>query len=147
SSKWLFYHPNGRLDCEGIFVDNKPSGDWKFWNLDGKLLMEVDYREDGPRWLNAWNPEGEQTLRNGNGIYITEVYAPDGKTMNRLEGPCVDGYYSGTWQIKNPQGQVVLEQNYGPKGEFLSGAFYENGKLVRKYKANDKKSLGSMLGM
>lgn len=136
--QWIFYYPNGQVDCQGSFTANKPSGNWKFWTLEGKPLMEAHFGEDNMRLISRWNEAGDQTVKNGNGIY-TSTFPVEGKDgLSKLEGALVDGYQVGKWQIINPQGQVEMEQTYDSKGEFLAGAIYKNGKLKSKYTSGNK---------
>jgi TonB family protein len=140
--KWIFYQPNGKPDCEGSFEDNRPAGVWKFWKQNGEPLMEVAYEAEGRRLLNSWDPQGVQTLTDGNGLYHAEVLAPDRVSTHVLQGQCVGGLQVGTWQITNSRGQVELEQYYNDKGKFVGGALFKDGKLAKKYKEGDQKILG-----
>ncbi|WP_162051542.1 energy transducer TonB [Pontibacter pamirensis] len=136
--QWTFYFPNGQVDCQGSFTANKPSGNWKFWTLDGKPLLEARFEEENMRLLSSWNEVGEQTVKNGNGIYTANFPAEGKVGFSKLEGMLIDGYQADKWHIINPQGQVEMEQTYGLEGKFLAGASYSNGKLKSKYTSGDK---------
>lgn len=37
------YWPEGQLRYEGFFANDKKSGHWKFYDLEGKVIQEADY--------------------------------------------------------------------------------------------------------
>ncbi|PVY44011.1 energy transducer TonB [Pontibacter virosus] len=126
--KWLFYHPNGQLDCEGSFNEDAPTGNWKFWTPAGEPIMDITVEEESVRVHSLWGASGEQLVKDGHGVYKAPFPSVATKGVSMLEGEFVDGYKTGWWRLTDPSGKMELEQMYDSKGRFLSGTKYEKGK-------------------
>lgn len=71
SGAWATYHPNGKKESEGSYIDGLRSGPWVFWDKNGELLKAgsfVDDKREGP-WvfykLGAENSVLEVTYHQG----------------------------------------------------------------------------------
>ncbi|MCP2042573.1 energy transducer TonB [Pontibacter sp. HSC-36F09] len=125
--KWVFYHPNGQVDCEGNFSENVPTGNWKFWSASGTPLADVTLNGEEMRVNNLWSETGNQLVKDGQGEYKAPFAAANGKGTSILEGMFVDGYKTGWWRLTDASGKMELEQIYDSKGKILSGTIYVNG--------------------
>lgn len=125
--KWVFYHPNGQIDCEGSFFDDVPTGNWKFWSPSGAPLTDVTLNGEEMRVHNLWSETGKQLVKDGQGEYKAPFPSVDGRGASMLEGTFVDGYKTGWWRLTGTNGKMELEQMYDSKGKFLSGTIYVNG--------------------
>jgi uncharacterized protein len=95
-------------ESEGILVDQKENGVWKYWDKDGRLLREIEYF-DG--------------MINGRVTY----FYPSGKKEN-------EGFFSGGFQIGkycewSKEGVLLLTGKYvRGKKDSVWNEFRENGK-------------------
>ncbi|PKV66828.1 energy transducer TonB [Pontibacter ramchanderi] len=134
---WTFYYPNGQLDCKGKYDGFKLTGTWEFWWPDGKPLMVAEYDGYSKRVLSFWNHEGEQTVRDGNGIYIAITLDESGARMVKT-GTYKDGYQAGEWTYGPEGGDPVVRQFFGEEGLPRGGVVYDNGKVKSKYTFGNK---------
>lgn len=125
--EWRFYYPNGQLDCKGIYDGIWPTGLWEFWWPNGQPLMVAEYNKADMRLISFWNENGEQTVKDGNGIY-TSITLNDQNVKMKMEGPYENGYQSGTWTYGPVGGEILAEQTFKEKGKVLRGVSYEKKK-------------------
>jgi antitoxin component YwqK of YwqJK toxin-antitoxin module len=125
--KWVFYHPNGRVDCEGNFSEDAPSGKWAFWTPTGEPLMDVTLEGEKMLVHNFWSEAGEQLIKDGAGVYTALHASVNGKGQSTLQGTFANGYKTGWWRLTDAANNIELEQLYDSKGEFFSGKVYVNG--------------------
>jgi antitoxin component YwqK of YwqJK toxin-antitoxin module len=107
--KVKFYHPNGFPAAEGLYIDQKKEGIWKYYsqNTENYLICEEYYRND---------------LRNG----TSQKYYKDGKIAEKLS--YTDDIRHGEWTQYYVTGKLCIKGNY-VSGK-LSGSFevyYANG--------------------
>jgi len=108
------FYPNKKLSSSGSYMDNYLAGEWKFWDDKGKLTGEYVYEGDIVKTLNVWDSLGNQTIKDGNGVFKT--FYPDGKPMEA--GHIKDGYKSGPWKTYFNNG--ILNE----EGEFKDNVYY-----------------------
>ena len=107
---WKQNHTNGKIRYEGNFVDDKPSGVFKYYDKKGLLKANLEYFDKGVR-------------------SSARLYFPDG--TEKAIGLFVNEHKYGLWKFFNKDGQLISEEHYS-KG-VLDGdykVFYANGQLL-----------------
>ena len=137
------WYQNGQLKEKAIFVSkNERIGDWTmFWENGGKRL-EAEGRDGKIYFRNYWNENGEQLLRDGTGLYITEFdYGGLSKLVYRYENEFKDykkdgvskTYVNGVIRSSEEFKEDVLHgltQNFDDEGELQDEKIFERGKLI-----------------
>ena len=136
NGKWKDLFPDGKVQAEGQYTDNRRSGQWKFYNEQAKVEQTGSYNNGRPDGLWKWYYENGALLREEeyfqgqrDGLY-TE-YGANGEII--AQGQYSDGERNGEWKFKS--GDFIEE------GKYITGlkdgvwkAYYTNGKL--KFKGN-----------
>ena len=115
------FHANGRLALEALYKDNKPVGNWSWWNELGGLIRQVQHKESFTDLLRGKELEsGISIIRTPVGLKLAE---------GKLKGTAPHGH----WQYYYLDGSLRAE------GTFISGIpdgawrhFYESGQLARR---------------
>jgi len=99
--RWKEFFNDGSLKAEGNYEDGKPSGDWKYYHLNGKTEQIGKFNKQGkPEGKWKWYYEDgkllrEENYRNGLRDGILSEYDEDGKSVQ--EGEFVNGEEDGPW--------------------------------------------------
>jgi antitoxin component YwqK of YwqJK toxin-antitoxin module len=155
--EWKKYHENGRLRYVGNFKNDKPLGEFKYYDTAGSMQKKVDH-ENGASYFIGFHKTGEVMVV---GKYIDQKRD---STWNTYD---VEGYKKSTEffinGLKNrvsyvyyPNGQIAEEKaffndfengkwiKYSIDGKMKMEAIYENGGLEGKavyYRSNGKRSI------
>lgn len=161
-----YYHPNGQLSYQGKEAPNyKKVGLQTYWHdngtvkysylmddlgnhigpyfeyyPDGSKMLEVDRREAPPKYLNFWDENGVQLLKDGNGIYIYESGTPP-ETVFRYEYQFKNYMEDGIQRIF--RNGILTDYREMIEGQ-LHGyyrKYYPNGKLHQEYRIENGKVL------
>ena len=134
NGKWKDLYPDGIVQAEGQYSDNRRSGVWKFYNSSGKMEQTGAYNNGRPDGLWKWYYENGTLLREEeyfqgqrDGTY-TE-YSPAGEII--AQGQFIDGEKNGDWKYKS--GDNTEEGNYivGLR-DGLWKSYYTDGKIKFK---------------
>ena len=134
NGKWKDLYPDGIVQAEGQYSDNRRSGVWKFYNSAGKMEQTGAYNNGRPDGLWKWYYENGTLLREEeyfqgqrDGTY-TE-YSPAGEII--AQGQFIDGEKNGDWKYKS--GDNTEEGNYivGLR-DGLWKSYYTDGKIKFK---------------
>jgi antitoxin component YwqK of YwqJK toxin-antitoxin module len=161
-----YYHPNGQLSYQGKEAPNyRKVGQQTYWHdngtvkysylmdangnhtapyfeyyPDGSKMLEVDRRENPPKYLNFWDENGVQLLKDGNGIYISEsgslpetVFRYEYQFKNYKEHGIQRMYRNGilTDYREMSEGQLHgYYRKYYPNGKLHQEFRIENGKVL-----------------
>ncbi len=121
--RFVFYHRNGRVMTEGQYQNDEPAGEWKFNNVNGELVMTLQF--DGgpdPRILYMYDPKAKWVLvKNGNG---EARFVSQGDTPYSISGRVKSGLADGEWV---GEGTVLLD---GVPSRFIRKETYREGKMV-----------------
>ena len=110
-SLWQSYFENGQLNSVGNMINAEQSGTWTTHYRDGSLCSQIKYGANNKEVIeNVWNPDGKQTVTNGNGIF--ELLSDSGIVI--LTGKVENGLRIGKW--------ITFYENGNKKEEGL----YEN---------------------
>jgi len=134
NGKWKDYFPNGKVQAEGQFTDNRRSGIWKFYNIFEKVEQTGSYNNGRPDGLWKWYYDTGEILREeeyfqGQRDGASTEYSLTGEII--AQGEYSDGEKNGDWKFKS--GDITEE------GKFIIGlkdgtwkSYYLNGKLKFK---------------
>jgi antitoxin component YwqK of YwqJK toxin-antitoxin module len=155
NGKWKDLYPDGKVQAEGQFTDNRRTGAWKFYNKAGKVEQTGSFNRGQPDGLWKWYYESGQLLReeeyfqgrrdgasseySETGELITSGQYLDGERNDEWkynsgdyteEGKYITGLRDGTWRGYYPEGKIKFKGNFvqgNPDGEHRY--FFESGKL------------------
>jgi antitoxin component YwqK of YwqJK toxin-antitoxin module len=136
NGRWKDLYPDGRIQAEGQFTDNRRTGIWKFYNLSGKVEQTGAFNNDRPDGLWKWfydsgvllrEEEYFQGQRDGS---FTE-YSHAGDIIS--QGQYSDGERNGDWKFKSGDNTEVGKYIIGLK-DGVWKSFYPDGKL--RFKGN-----------
>lgn len=134
NGRWKDFYPDGKVQAEGQYNDNRRSGAWKFYNQAGKTEQTGSFNAGRPDGLWKWYYPGGQILREEeyfqgrrDGSYIE--YSETGEIIT--QGQYSDGEKNGEWSYKS--GDYTEEGKYlvGLKDGLWKG-YYPNGNIKFK---------------
>ena len=155
NGKWKDLYPDGKIQAEGQYTDNRRTGQWKFYNPSEKVEQTGSYNNGRPDGLWKWYYENGAILREeeyfqGQRDGICTEYSTAGEII--AQGQYSDGEKNGEWKFKSgdfteegkyiiglkdgqwksyyPDGKLKFKGNYiqgNPDGQHLY--YYENGKI------------------
>ena len=114
--KWSKSYPNGQIQYEGQFKDDRETGTFTYYNQDGSIAQTIEYKAD----------TGHAT-----------AYYKNKKVMSR--GTYVDRKKNGLWQYFTEKGRKIKEETFemgvkngeerlwDKQGNLLEKVNYENG--------------------
>ena len=168
NEKTTFYFPNGLLQEESHYKNEKQHGTQKSWHDNGQLKIEANYVEekrDGKlkMWTNEGFLYGEYSYSKDKKNGVCKERQLDGKqieelwNMDQLENQKVflentliaefnfsNGKMNGTQTIKDNNGKnLILQENY-KEGNYdgCQKKWFENGQLEREENYIDGKKIG-----
>lgn len=109
------YYPNGRKMSEGLYLNEKREGEWKFYNLDTLLISEEYYENGQPtgKWKNYYQNGAlleEITYKNGIKDGPWKQYYFDGPV--KLSAKYINGKLEGLATFYHPNGRVMISGPY-----------------------------------
>jgi antitoxin component YwqK of YwqJK toxin-antitoxin module len=132
------WHDNGQLAKTGTYVSNyEREGKWLEFYKNGKKKLEAEFKNGDFLPHNSWRENGEQTLKDGTGIYIYDYsswhneqeyknYKRHGKQYSYING--VLSLYQ---EMENGK-ENGITRNYYENGKVKEETLYENGVQVSK---------------
>jgi antitoxin component YwqK of YwqJK toxin-antitoxin module len=136
NGKWKDLYPNGKVQAEGQFTDNRRAGQWKFYNTSEKVEQTGSYNIGRPDGLWNWYYDNGALLKEeeyfkGQRDGSSTEYSATGDII--AQGQYSDGEKNGQWKYKS--GDLTEEGKYimGLKDGVWT-SYYTNGKL--KFKGN-----------
>lgn len=64
---FFYFNENGTYSSYGLYINDDPTGTWRFFDHAGMKTYDMAYTREGPKYLDGWNKDGVQTLIGGNG--------------------------------------------------------------------------------
>ena len=132
NGSWKDLYPEGKVQAEGQYSNNRKSGAWKYYNKDGKVEQTGSYNAGRPDGMWRWYYETGQLLREeeyfqGQRDGMQIEYSETGELIT--QGLYTDGEKNGEWKYKS--GDFTEEGKYiiGLK-DGLWRAYYSDGKLL-----------------
>jgi antitoxin component YwqK of YwqJK toxin-antitoxin module len=136
NGKWKDLYPNGKVQAEGQFTDNRRTGQWKFYNTSEKVEQTGSYNSGRPDGLWNWYYDNGALLKEeeyfkGQRDGSSTEYSITGDII--AQGQYSDGEKNGQWKYKS--GDLTEEGKYimGLK-DGVWKSYYTNEKL--KFKGN-----------
>jgi antitoxin component YwqK of YwqJK toxin-antitoxin module len=136
NGKWKDLYPNGKVQAEGQFTDNRRTGQWKFYNTSEKVEQTGSYNNGRPDGLWNWYYDNGALLKEeeyfkGQRDGLSTEYSITGDII--AQGQYSDGEKNGQWKYKS--GDLTEEGKYimGLK-DGVWKSYYTKGKL--KFKGN-----------
>lgn len=155
TGKWKDFFPNGKVQAEGLVIDNRRSGLWKFYNISEKIEQTGYYNNGRPDGVWKWyydngllrrEEEYFQGQRDGSctefsltGEIITQGLYSDGERNGEWkyksgdyteEGKYIMGLKDGEWRSYYADGKLKFKGNFvqgNPNGQ--QSYYYETGKI------------------
>jgi uncharacterized protein len=155
NGKWKDLYPDGKVQAEGQFSDNRRTGVWKFYSVAGKVEQTGSYNNGRPDGLWKWYYENNSLLREEEyfqgkrdgsfteysitGDIITQGQYSDGekngewkyKSGDNTEiGKYILGLRDGVWKSYYPEEKIKSKGNYvqgNPDGSHT--IYYEDGRV------------------
>jgi uncharacterized protein len=155
NGKWKDLYPDGKVQAEGQFNDNRRTGVWKFYSPAAKLEQTGSYNNGRPDGLWTWYYENNAVLREEEyfqgkrdgafteysitGDIITKGQYTDGEKNgewkytsgdNTEEGKYILGLKDGLWKTYYPEGKIKSKGSYvqgNPDGS--QTYFYIDGRV------------------
>jgi uncharacterized protein len=155
NGKWKDLYPDGKIQAEGTYTDNRRTGLWKFYTSSGKTEQTGFYNNGRPDGLWKWyydngailreeeyfqgQRDGSYTEYSVTGEIIGKGQFTDGERNgewkfstgdNTEEGKYIIGLKDGQWKSFYPDGTLRFKGSFiqgNPDGQHLY--YYENGKI------------------
>jgi uncharacterized protein len=155
NGKWKDLYPDGKVQAEGQYNDNRRTGIWKFYANDGRIEQTGSFNNGRPDGIWKWYYENNSLLREEeyfqgkrdgacteyavNGDIITQGQYSDGEkngewkyktANNEEEGKYILGLRDGLWKTYYPEGKLRSKGVYvqgNPDGTHV--LYYDNGKI------------------
>lgn len=133
----IFYGVNSKKTAEGMRKSTRKIGLWTYWYPDGTKKFERYYEEykdplsrspQKSHIVNFWNPQGVQTVINGNGSF-EEVL--DNGTV--LKGTMFEAKKDSIWSSVSKKGRKIYVEKYD-KGTLLTGTSWDEDGTQYSYK-------------
>ena len=137
---WYHSH-NNTVSSTGAYKYGKRDGLWKYYNTEGRIIEEDNYKDGRFYVINCWDDDGlDRIVSDGNGKY--ERHFKNGKL--KVSGEYKDGVREGEWiwyywngEVENKcfynngvrEGESI---RYYSNGEVSFKGFYKNGVLRGK---------------
>ena len=134
NGKWKDLYPDGTIQAEGQFADNRRAGAWKFYNKAGKVEQTGSFNRGQPDGLWKWYYENGQLLKEeeyfqGRRDGTSSEYSETGEVITA--GQYLDGERNDEWKYKSG--------DYTEEGKYITGlrdgtwkAYYPDGRLKFK---------------
>lgn len=75
SGKFKFYRPSGVIDYEGVYQENIPTGEWKFYFTNGQM-SSLEIYENGNRVReDYWNEDGTSLTNKASGERLLPAFS------------------------------------------------------------------------
>jgi len=152
---WKDFFPDGKINAEGQYTDNRKTGVWKFYNGEGKIEQTGSFLNDRPNGLWKWYYENGSILREEeyfqgqrDGMYteysragdiIAQGQYSDGERNGEWifrsgesaeEGKFIMGLRDGLWKSYYPDGKLRYKGNYMQgNADGLHVYYYDNGRV------------------
>lgn len=143
--KWIGKYPDGVIRYEGIFLNDKPAGEWKRYHQNGKIKAILVYQQGSDKVrAELFDTEGILVSRGnftGTAKDSTWTYFDNGTIVARES--YVNGLKNGVALFYLPDGKIINESAWS-KGKLngLSSEYYPSGAKKCEMNYSDGKRNG-----
>lgn len=130
--KWKEFYPGGQLKGEGEYLNDRKTGPWLFYHLNGKIEQTGQYTKDGKptgdwKWFyDSGNLLREESFIKGKPEGLMIEYSDSGKVITK--GSFTDGLKEGEWlEIDGDEKSIGVYRNDNKEGKWII-TYEENGK-------------------
>lgn len=135
------WYENGQLWKSGTYVTTgERTGSWLEFHEDGSRKVEAEFKDGKFILKNCWNDKGEQTLKDGTGVYVYETSGVNGKT-NRNEHEYKNYMRHGKQYSYRGGVLTSYQEMENGKTHGMSRRFYPNGKVQEETLYQDGKEV------
>jgi uncharacterized protein len=134
NGKWKDLYPDGKVQAEGQFNENRRTGSWKFYNATGKLEQTGSYNNGRPDGLWTWYYDDNAVLREeeyfqGKRDGSFTEYSETGEIIT--QGQYSDGEKNGEWKYKSGDNTEVGKYIIGLR-DGIWKSYYPEDKIKSK---------------
>lgn len=126
TAKTIHYHQHQIVQSEGIYIDQKKDGPWKFYNEAGILVSEENYTHD--------LKDGQVRSFYANGILLEEQHFSMGVQVGSWKQYHPNGNLKHEIKFENGLMHGIASYYFPDGGLYLSGNYHQglkNGEWVR----------------
>ncbi len=127
------YFDNGNISVSGEVINGEKTGIWELFFENGNKKEELNYQNNTPKYVNAWDEEGNQTVTDGDGTYT--IYMDN---VLIQKGDVKHGEKTGIWTAYYQDGKSILQEI-----EYVNGK--ENGMLKSYFQSGEVEAEGKMV--
>lgn len=129
SGEYKEWHENGQLAETGTYKSTYDrEGEWLEYHKDGTKKLEAEFKNGEFLIHNYWNEKGEQTLKDGTGLYVYDYSGWEGHLDHNEQE--YKNYKRDGKQYTYTNGKLSLYQEMiNGKEHGLTKSFDENGNL------------------
>jgi antitoxin component YwqK of YwqJK toxin-antitoxin module len=126
------WYDNGQLAETGTYISNiEHDGEWLQFYKNGNKKLEAEFKNGDFLIHGCWRENGEQTLKNGNGIYIYDYSSWAGYTDHNEQE--YKNYKRHGKQYTYTNGVISLYQEMeNGKENGITRTYYKNGKIKKE---------------
>ncbi|MCK9421111.1 MAG: hypothetical protein M0Q38_00760 [Bacteroidales bacterium] len=132
---WISYYESGKIKSEGNRINFELDSLWKFYNEEGKLILEITYQNGKKNGIKTSYLDKEiirENFKNDIKEGYTRYYYPDGKIKQDI--PFLKGQEQG------------FGKEYGSDGTIITLTEYKRGFIVDRLRINRKDGNGRKQG-
>ncbi|MBX7155868.1 MAG: DUF4375 domain-containing protein [Candidatus Kapaibacterium sp.] len=135
------WYDNGQLAKTGTYISNyERNGEWLEFHKDGKKKLEAEFINGDFLIHNCWHENGEQTLKNGTGVYIYNYSAWEGHLEHNEQE--YKNYRKHGKQYTYSNGVISFyEEIEDGKRNGITRKYYKNGNLKEEIVYKDDKEI------
>ena len=139
------YYHNGQPEYSYVYNDQgKLNGPYRYFDIDGKLMSEVEYKNDIAESIKCFNKKGEviySDKQTKNVLHYKTFYSNE---VVESEGNYVNGKQNGEWHYYNANGILVRKDYYKDDSQEGETTVYnEDGSVSKKYQLQNNELHGA----
>jgi len=130
------YYDDGKLGAEGNYINrNVKDGLWKFYGVDGKLIIEINYKngilngKESKYWRNG-NLMEEKNWKDGKQEGLWAQYFENGR--DRLKTRMINDKRNGVFYVYYPNGRYYAKGAYKDNLRVGHWTFYDKDGTVTR---------------
>ncbi len=133
----FFYYPNGKIETQGEYWNNKRDGIWVNYYINGNIHDRIDFRDSFLNALDCFDENGNSILKNGTGTWITKYYNDNSSQVIYIKGHYKETLRDSTWNYFTEDSfpyrekRLYCTETY-KNGIFIKGTRYCGGGGIQR---------------